>query len=146
MVGRWTAEFACQMGLNQPPVKTKGVEVVRSLGGLWVLAEGEGETPDGESSHTVMTLGFDPHKNKFVGTFIASMMTHLWIYQGSLDPSGKKLPLDTEGPDFSGGPKLIPYQDVIEFIDDDHRMLSAFVQTEEGHWQQIVTAHYHREA
>ena len=31
------------------------------------------------------TLGYDPAKKKYVGTFIASVMTHLWIYSGSLD-------------------------------------------------------------
>jgi len=146
MVGKWTAEYECSMGPDQPPVKNKGFEVVRSLGGLWVLAEGEGESPDGQPHRSLMSIGFDPQKNKFVGTFVSSMMTFLWVYEGSLDASAGKLTLDTQGPDFSGGGKLVPYQDIIEFKSDDHRTLTSFVLTKEGTWQHIVTAHYHRES
>ncbi len=59
---------------------------MRSLGGLWVLCEGRCEMPGGGAGTTVMTLGFDPARGLFVGTFIASMMTHLWLYEGGLDP------------------------------------------------------------
>ena len=45
----------------------------------------------------MMSLGFDPQKGRFVGTFIGSMMTHLWIYDGALDASGQALILDAEG-------------------------------------------------
>ena len=45
-----------------------------------------------------MTLGYDPVQKRFVGTFIGSMMTHMWIYNGTLDAAGKVLTLDTEGP------------------------------------------------
>ena len=60
LVGEWTYEIEGVMAPDQPPIKTRGVEVVRSLGGLWTIAEGEGDTPDGGSMKSVMTLGFDP--------------------------------------------------------------------------------------
>ena len=50
-------------------------------------------------STTIMTLGYDPQKERFVGTFVASMMTHMWHYNGSLDAAEKVLTLDTEGPE-----------------------------------------------
>ena len=108
MVGEWTYEHNCSMGPDQPPMKATGTESVRSVGGLWTMGEGRGEMPDGKPAVTVMTLGYDPQSKRFVGTFIGSMMTHMWIYNGTLDASGKVLTLDTEGPDFSGGPGLVP--------------------------------------
>src|SRR5262245_40408313 len=89
LVGDWTSEMECSMGPGEPPMKSKGIESVRSLGGLWTVGEGEGDTPEGEPAKSIMTLGYDPKTGHFVGTFVASCMTHLWIYKGSLDESGK---------------------------------------------------------
>jgi hypothetical protein len=144
LVGEWTSESECITGPDQPPMKGRGVEVVRSLGGLWTIGEGEGEMPDGGSAQTVMTLGYDPKGGRFVGTFIASMMTHLWTYSsGSLDPSGKVLTLDAEGPSFTGD-GTAKYRDSIEFIDDNHRVMTSHLLGEDGQWLQFMTAHYRR--
>ena len=91
-----------------------------------------------------MTLGYDPQSKRFVGTFIGSMMTHMWIYNGTLDASGKVLTLDTEGPDFSGAPGLVPYQDIIEFVSDDHRTLKSRLRDKDGNWNHFMEAHYRR--
>ena len=72
------------------------------------------------------------------------MMTHLWIYNGALDAAGKVLTLDTEGPDFSGGDGLVPYQDIIEFVDDNHRTLSSQLRGPDGKWNKFMTANYYR--
>lgn len=91
-----------------------------------------------------MTLGYDPQQKRFVGNFIGSMMTHMWIYNGTLDAAGKVLTLDTEGPDFSGGPTLVKYQDIIEFLSDDHRVLKSRLQDKDGNWNEFMAAHYRR--
>jgi hypothetical protein len=144
LVGEWDYEHEYKMGPDQPPMKATGTETVKSLGGLWTVGEGKGEMPIGSPATVIMTLGYDPQQKRFVGTFIGSMMTHLWIYNGTLDPSGKVLTLDAEGPDFSGGPKLAKYQDIIEWVNDDHRTLSSQLLGEDGKWQQFMTAHYRR--
>ena len=102
LVGTWSIEAECIMEPGQPPIKTTGREVVRPLGKLWTLGEGTGDTPDGGSCDSLMTLGYDPQVKKFVGSFIASAMTHLWPYLGSLDATGRILTLDSEGPSFAG--------------------------------------------
>jgi Protein of unknown function (DUF1579) len=40
---------------------------VRSLGGLWILAEGQGEMPGCGAATTVLTLGYDPQKQAVRG-------------------------------------------------------------------------------
>ena len=72
---------------GQEPLKVRGSETVRTLGDAWVLCYGEGEWPDGGIGKTVMTLGYDPAKQRFVGSFIGSMMANLWVYDGQLDAS-----------------------------------------------------------
>ncbi len=56
LVGEWASETECHMGPDQPAMKSRGVEVVRSVGGLWVVAEGGVEMPGGGTSTTIMTL------------------------------------------------------------------------------------------
>ena len=144
LVGEWTYESVCNMGPDQPASKFVGRETVRSIGGLWVQCEGTGEMPGGGTATTVMTLGFDPVKKRFNGTFIGSMMTHLWLYDGGLNAEGTILTLDAAGPSFTAEATMANYQDIIEFMSDDHRMLSAQCQGDDGKWTRFMMAHYHR--
>lgn len=146
LVGEWTAEMDCAMGPDQPRQKSRGSERVRSLGGLWTIGEGTGEMPDGGVGHTLMTLGFDPVKGRFVGTFVGSMMTHLWPYEGSLDESGTVLTLESEGPSMAGDGTIVPYRDIITMVSPDHRVLSSHVPDGNGGWAEFMTAHYRRVA
>jgi hypothetical protein len=143
LVGDWTFESNCSMGPDQPPMITAGTETVRSLGGLWTI--GEGTMGQEElAGRSIMTLGYQPQTKKFVGTFVASMMSHLWPYEGTLDASRKVLTLDSEGPSFSGDGSMAKYKDAIEFVDDNHRILTSQFQLPSGEWQFFMTAHYYR--
>lgn len=144
LVGEWTYESEAEMGPGKPAEKFKGTESVRSLGGVWVLSEGRGEMPGGGTGITLMTLGYDPAKKRFVGTFIGSMMANLWLYDGSLDATEKVLTLESEGPSFSADGKIAKYRDVIEIKNDDHRVFSSSFLGDDGKWHTFMTAHYRR--
>ena len=151
LVGEWTYEVEAMMGPDKPVEKFAGSEAVRSIGDFWVQCEGRGEMCDGSETGgtggtaiTVMTLGYDPQKRYFVGTWIGSMMSHLWIYEGSLDASEKVLTLNAEGPNFSAEGKMGKFKDVIELKSDDHRMLTSHMLGDDGTWHQFMTANYHR--
>jgi hypothetical protein len=144
LVGEWTSEAEGTMGPDKPPEKFKGTESVRSIGGLWAMCEGRGEMPGGGAATTIMTLGYDPVRKRYVGTFLGSMMTHLWVYDGELDPTGKVLTLDTEGPNFAAEGKMAKYKDRIEFKSDDHRVLTSHMLGDDGKWHGFMTAHYRR--
>src|SRR5688500_2277180 len=101
LVGEWSLEGEMMMKPGQPGEPFRGTERVRSMDGIWFIAEGIGEMPGGDMSTSLMTLGYDPRKERFVGTFIGSM-AHMWIYEGSLDAAENVLTLDTEGPGMSG--------------------------------------------
>ncbi len=143
LVGNWTFEGECNMGPDQPPMKNTGTETVRSLGGLWTIGEGQGD-PNDEGSKSMMTLGYDPVQQKFVGTFVAGCMTHLWPYIGSLDGTEKVLTLDSTGPSFAGDGTMTKYQDIIEFLDADNRLLSSRYLDKDGNWISFMKVHYRR--
>lgn len=147
LVGNWTAESDCATEPGQPPQKNRGTEVVKPLGDLWIVGNGEGEMPGGGTAKMMLTLGFDPKKNRFVGTWVGSMMAYMWVYEGELDDSGRVLTLNSEGPSFTAPGKTAKYQDIIEFKDADYRTLSSRCLGEDGKWSpMIMTVHYRRTA
>jgi hypothetical protein len=144
LIGTWTYEGECPGEPGQSPARFEGTEIVRALGEAWVVAEGQGQMPGGGVAETLMTLGYDPASGRFVGTWIGSMMTHLWVYDGALDAAGRVLTLEAEGPSMAGDGTMATYRDVIEFKDDDHRVLTAHVLGDDGTWQQFMTSNYRR--
>jgi len=140
LVGEWTSEMSMDPQAGNP----RGTETVRMLGDLWVLCEGTGEMPGGGTANMMMTLGYDPARQRFVGTWIGSMMTHLWVYEGTLDATRRILTLESEGPSMSGDGKTARYRDVIEMKSDDYRTLTSHTPGADGKWQTFMTAHYRR--
>jgi Protein of unknown function (DUF1579) len=70
-------------------------------------------------------------------------MPQIWHYEGGLDAAGKVLTLDTEGMNFNQT-ALAKYQDIIEFVSADHRIMTSQILGEDGQWTQFMTAHYRR--
>jgi hypothetical protein len=144
LVGEWRYEGFSLEGDKQTPLPG-GTETVRMLGDVWLLAEGRGQMPDGALAQTVMTIGYDPAQQCFIGTWIGSMMNQLWIYRGgTLDPGGKLLQLPSEGPRFDGKPGVSQYRDEIEVVSPDERLLHGNIQQDDGGWSRFMTARYRR--
>ena len=100
--------------------------------------------PGGGAATTLMTLGYDPTTRRYVGTWVGSMMTHLWIYDGALNAAERVLTLESDGPSMAGDGKMARYRDAIEQKSDDHRVLTSSVLGDDGKWQQFMTMTYRR--
>lgn len=140
LAGEWTFEVES----SKPEEQFRGTERARMIGDVWLLAEGEGAVAGKDDRATnVLTLGYDPQKQRFVGTFIGSMMTSMWTYEGTLDAEGRKLTLDTVGPSFTGE-GTARYRDVIEILGDNERMMTSDVENADGTWTRFMTMRYKR--
>lgn len=143
LLGEWTFELETQPEAGGQGGKFTGTEIVRAVGDLWVLAENHGETPDGKFT-SIITLGYDPNRQRYVGTFIGSMMTYMWVYEGELDASGRALVLATEGPDMFKEGATARYREVIEIINDNERTFSSTLLRDDGTSQLMMTTRYRR--
>jgi hypothetical protein len=143
LVGEWTYETDASAP-GQPVAKATGTETVRSIGGLWIQAESEGEMPGGAQATSIMTLGFDAGKHRFVGTWIGSMLAYMWVYEGELDAAERILTLNAEGPSMADDGTMSKYQDVHELISDRHRTMTARVLEATGQWKPFMTVEYRR--
>lgn len=145
LVGDWVVTSTnTQPDYDQNDPARRWTETVRTLDGLWFLAEGEGPMPDGKRSTMLMTLGYDPRLGHYVGTWVGSMMDKLWIYKGWVEADGATLTLEAEGPDFDDPSKTSIYHDVIRFIDDDHRSFSGSVRQPDGTFRIFMTSEMER--
>jgi hypothetical protein len=144
LVGDWTCESELLMGVGLAPETFKGSETVRPLGDFWIIAEGEDEMSGGRSVSTMMTLGYDPEKGRFTGTFVHSTMSYLWFYDGELDRAGKALTLFSEGPSMAGEGITTRYRDVIDIVDDTHRTFISEALGEDGRWHEFMATRYQR--
>lgn len=143
LVGDWTFSGECQTPEGSMP--QSGRQTIRPFGDLWLQIESENEA-GGEVMRSIITLGYDPASAKFVGSFIATMMTHFWVYEGVRQPDGKTLPLKCKGPRFDGAPGLADYEDVITIIAKDTYELRGRVKQDDGTWVDFMTTRYTRVA
>lgn len=144
LLGEWTSEAEMEVSPGQKAEKCLGTESVRALGELWVVCEGRGEMPGGGPATMQMTLGYDPEKKAFIGSWAGSMMTHMWVYNGTLDAKANVLTLNTEGPSFAGDGKQAKYRDEITLKSKDERVLTSQVLQDDGSWKRFMTATYRR--
>ncbi|HEV7309863.1 DUF1579 domain-containing protein [Ensifer sp.] len=142
ILGDWQVQTSGPDG--KPDGSGDWTEHVRSLQGMWVVCEGQGTMPDGSFGQTLMTLGFRPETGRYVGTWVGSMMPHMWLYDGELDADGTSLALYCDGPDFENPGRTARYRDVITLMDHSRRRLKAEVQTSDGRWKHMMTAQYQR--
>ncbi|MEN1705771.1 MAG: DUF1579 domain-containing protein [Planctomycetota bacterium] len=152
LVGDWTSETECLPGPDEPPQVFKGTEAVRSLGGIWLIADGVWY-PDGDETadaawSCLLTVGFDPQKSRYVGSWAGSPMAQLAVYEGERE--GDRLALDVTMPHFEDPSKMMHYRDVIEITERDaaghatERLFCSSMQQDDGSWKEFMRAVYHR--
>jgi hypothetical protein len=145
MIGEWTFEHSCDTTAEQSSSSTTGKAIAKSYGGLWLIMECEGNSEPMGRWFSQFTLGYDPQNRRYHGTFVASMMSHLWLYQGQVDSSGKRLVLDVRGPQMAGD-GMANYQDIFEIVDRDYWILRSQIQGDDGNWSQFMEGHHRRVA
>jgi hypothetical protein len=145
LVGEWESDVEAIMEPGKPPMKAKSTETTRMLGGIWMISEGKGEIP-GMSAPclSMLTLGYDPEKKKYVGTWVDSVTNYLWKYEGTTDAAGKILTLDTEGPSPAAPSKISKFRETIEIKSKDHKVFSSSILGDDGKWFTFVTVNSRR--
>lgn len=100
-VGSWEGTMSMHMGVPEP-TKAPCTEVITAVGDLWVTTRFEmdfmGMPFSGASS-----MGYDPEKEMFVGTWIDSMTPRLTIMEGKFDEEKNAIVMHYEMPDHETG-------------------------------------------
>jgi len=137
-VGDWESQSEAMQGPDQPAMKCKGQMHTRALGKLWIVSDVENDVM-GTTMNAVLSLGYDPETKKYVGTWIDSVMNHMWHYHGCLEDDGKTLILEAEGPNMMEPGKTAKFRDVYIFKSPDQMETKAMMQQEDGTWTTFMT-------
>jgi len=143
-VGSWTVSGSCDPGPGAEPMTFAAVETVRAIGDLWIVGESVGTMPGGGEMVSMLTVGYDPAKSRFVGSWVGSPMDYLWTYNGWLENDDRTLVLEAEGPSMVEPGKTCKYRDINEFINLDQRAFRSEVQMDDGSWYKMMSAEYRR--
>ena len=65
------------MGPDQPMMQSKGTMNSRMVGGFWVINKMNMEMTRMQMTG-IETIGYNAEKTEYVGTWIDSMMNHMW--------------------------------------------------------------------
>ncbi|HKB37522.1 MAG TPA: DUF1579 domain-containing protein [Gemmataceae bacterium] len=143
LAGEWDYETEVTLEADKPPMKIKGTESVRTVGNSWITAELKATFAD-QPFTGILTVGFDAHKKKYLGTWLDSMHGHLLHYEGTLDVAAKTLTLLTEAPNPADPGKLCKFKEVLEVKSKDHKIFTTSLQGEDGKWTPMMTINYRR--
>jgi hypothetical protein len=142
LAGEWLVETHTVLGPGQEPIRSEGRESARMVGS-WLVAESVGDA-GGRPFTSILTLGWDPHGERFVATWIDGVQRHLWHYTGTLDDEGAVLTLETEGP-FMGDPsRTARYRVLIEAASPDRKVMRSQIFGPHGEWFEFSRAEYRR--
>jgi hypothetical protein len=141
LCGTFDCETEFAMTPEGPTQKSKGLDVTEPFGDFWVKTMISGKPPGMDREmNGLMTLGYDPAKKKFIGTWVDNMMAFMWRYEGSLDATGNVLTLDTEGPSFTTPGATAPYRERIELRGDGEKVFSSSTEIKSGVWTTFMTS------
>lgn len=145
LTGEWDAEVEMHMEPGKPPATTTGTQTSRMIGGFWYLEENQGSFM-GQPFTGILSIGFDPSREKYVGTWLDSMSCYPMQYTGILDKSGRRLVLEAEGrcPDNPG--ELRKFRDTIEIQDAGHKSFTSCIQEADESWSTVMVVRYRRRA
>ena len=142
-VGHWDIHSEGSAGPDQPPMQSNGTMTARLLGPFWVINELTWDMM-GTPMNGIQTIGYDPAIKKYVGTWVDSMMNHMWQYTGFVDESGKILTLEAEGPNSMAGGNMTKFRDIYEFTSADHIKATSSMLGEDGKWIVFMTGEMQR--
>jgi hypothetical protein len=142
LAGEWSVVTHTVVGPGQEPIRSESRESARMVGN-WLVAESVGDA-GGRPFTAILTLGWNPHRERFVATWIDGVQRHLWHYTGALDESGVTLILETEGP-FMGDPsRTARYRVIIEALAPDRKVMRSEIFGPNGEWFEFSRAEYQR--
>lgn len=135
-IGDWETNVEALMGPEQPAVKCTGRIQGKMLGDLWIINTVKSQMGD-VTVEGLQTIGYDPVQKKYIGTWVDSMMNHMWKYEGTV--KGDEITLSAEGPSLEGDGKTTTYQDIYEFTSATEMKITSKAKTASGEWVTFMT-------
>jgi len=143
MTGRWKTRTKHYMEPGKPPVTSEGkCEQRMILDGRFLYQEFTGEMM-GAPFTGIGINGYDNFSKKYVSTWIDSMGTGIYYFQGTADAEGRSITQTCDYVDPLKGP--MTWRSVTRFGDDDTHYFDMYSIDQKGHEEKMMEMTYLRE-
>jgi len=133
--GSWTTRSRAWMAAGQPPMEGTGAcEQKMILGGRYLQQEYTGEMM-GENFRGINLVGYDNHTGKYVSTWIDSMSTGIYYFEGSAGADGKSIIQECHYDDPVKG--ATTWRSVTRIVDDRTLEYEMFLIPEGGEEEKV---------
>ena len=129
VVGTWTVDCTYFMAPGEP-MKVQAKETIEALGRFWTVSLFESDFM-GLPFAGRATTGFDPKRGKWVGTWVDSMMPHMFVMEGERDAESGIVTMHCDGPAPMTG-DMVPYRSTTENLADGRRRFEMFMTLPEA--------------
>ncbi len=143
-VGDWLVRCTYFMGGETDPIEVAGRERGEMLGDLWCNSRFEADMLGSPLSGNA-SLGFDPVKGKYVGTWKDSATPFLYTFEGDFDAAEGVF--EMEGINFDPVRRCpANYRSRIEFISKDEHILNLSIDVPDNDPIMVLRYHYTRKS
>jgi hypothetical protein len=115
--GSWTTKTRVWTEPDKPPMEGTGMcEQKMLLDGRYLQQEYRGEMM-GSPFTGINLIGYDNHTKKYLSTWVDSMSTGIYYFEGTASPDGKTITQESSYDDPVKGPTV--WRSVTRVVDDD---------------------------
>lgn len=141
-VGVWDAKMTMWMPGFDEPIEAQAVETNRMMGDFWLVSEFKAEI-FGQPFEGHGQFGYDPNKEKFVGTWTDSMTPTISLMSGEWDYEKQTMTHISKGTNPETGGEMIS-KNVVVYESDDAHTMTMFMKGEDGSWEKSMEIAYTR--
>ncbi len=136
LAGKWTTKTKAWMDSDQPPMEGTGTcEQKMLLGGRYLQQEYTGEMT-GSPFTGINVIGYDNHTKKYVSTWIDSMSTGIYYFEGTASEDGKTITQESRYNDPARGPTV--WRSVTRIVDDNTLEYEMFITPKGGKEEKMM--------
>jgi hypothetical protein len=142
MAGSWNVKGSCVMETGKPPVEHTGVSEQRMiLDGRFLQQEFSGEMMGSRFSGIGFT-GYDNHTGKYVSTWMDSMGTGIYYFEGTAGTDGRTITQTCDYDDPVQGP--VKWRSVTKVVDSDTLGFEMYITGKSGREEKMAEMTYTR--
>jgi hypothetical protein len=142
MAGSWKTKTKSWMEPNKPPMESTGTcEQKMLLGGRFLQQEFTGEMM-GRTFTGIGVTGYDNHTKKYVSTWIDSMGTAIYFFEGTASADGKIITQENRYDDPVNGP--MKWRSVTRIVDDNTQVFEMYGTDKKGKEEKMMEIIYTR--
>jgi hypothetical protein len=142
IAGSWITRSKTCMESGKTPVESTGAcEQKMVLGGRFLMAEYTGEMI-GSPFKGIGITGYDNHTRKYVSTWMDSMSTGIYFFEGTASADGKTITQESHYDDPVKGP--MKWRSVTRIVDDNTHLFEMYGIDEGGNEEKMMEITYTR--